>query len=220
MKKLIELEKHETNPFIVELKGKMYLQPKPNTIVAKGQAIVSTETGEIVEDAVLMGRRKIVDRTMFAKLYFSELATIYDLSKCAYQVLLYISKKMDFENKVIINTESACKEMNYKSYQSVAKGLRELADKNIIAVGHIMGVYWVNPLFVCKGERFAKYTEIITEEYANKQLKEQTQQKFDALDGQTSHSLEAMDQRAERAYYSNTPGRYEKEFPGMSGEEI
>ena len=31
-----ELERHEVNPFIVELKGKMFLQPRANTIIAKG----------------------------------------------------------------------------------------------------------------------------------------------------------------------------------------
>lgn len=41
--------RHKTNPFIVELKGKMFLQPRANTIIAKGQSIVDTSTGEKME---------------------------------------------------------------------------------------------------------------------------------------------------------------------------
>ena len=199
----------------------MYLQPKADVALAKGEAIVNEFTGELVKHGdVLIGRRKIVDRTTFAKIYFGEMATIYDLSKCAYQVLLYVAKKMDYDNKVIINAKDASKEIGYKQYQPVSRGLRELVDKNILAVGQILGVYWVNPLFICKRDRFAMYTEVVTEDFAEKQMREQSQQKYDALDDQTTHAIEAMNQRAELAYYSNEPGRYEKEFPGMSGEEI
>ena len=49
----------------------MYLQPRANSIIAKGQSIVDTDTGEIVQDSVLIGRRKYVDKSQFAKLYAS-----------------------------------------------------------------------------------------------------------------------------------------------------
>lgn len=223
MKRLKELGKNQTNPFVLELKGRMYLQPKPNTVIAKGEQIVDTNTGEVIKDSVLIGRRQIVDRTQFAKLYFNELTTIYELSKNACTVLMYIAGKMDFENKVIISTEYSAKEMGYKNYQSVARGLRELADKGIIAGGPIPSMYWVNPIFVCKGERFAMYTEVVTHEYvaqeAESQLKAQAADKFNSLDEHTQHSLDAMNQRAELAYHSSDPERYEREFPGMSGEK-
>lgn len=221
--KLSELQKNWTNPFILDLQGRMFLQPKPNTVIAKGEQIVDTTTGEVIKDTVLIGRRKVVDRTEFAKLYFTELKTIYELSRCAYNVLMYIAKRMDFENKVILSAESEYQTLGYKQALPVRNGLRELASKGIIAGGPIPSMYWVNPIFICKGERFAMYTEYVTEDLDSQQiegqLKAQAADRYNALDEHTQHSLDAMNQRAELAYHSSDPERYEREFPGMSGEK-
>ena len=58
---LKDVQGFEVNPFMVELQGRMYLQPRANTIIAKGQSIINTDTGELIDEAVLLGRRKIVD---------------------------------------------------------------------------------------------------------------------------------------------------------------
>ena len=159
---LREIEnKYETNPFILELKGKMFLQPRANTIIAKGQQIVDTITGEVLEESVLIGRRKIVDKSQFAKIYASEIATLYELSKPAQTVFLYLTKVMDYDNKAYINAERDCKKVGYNSGKSIIKGLKELIKNDIIAPHIIGGVYWLNPKIVCKGERFAKYTEYV-----------------------------------------------------------
>ena len=81
---------------MVELKGRMYLQPRANTIVAKGQEIVDTTTGEVIQDSVLMGRRKIVDKSQFAKLYASEIGILFELSKPAINVFMHLTKVMDY----------------------------------------------------------------------------------------------------------------------------
>ena len=85
-------QRYETNPFIVELKGKMYLQPRANTIIAKGQSIVDTSTGEIIDESLLIGKRRIVDKSQFAKIYASEIGVLYDLSKTAQNVFLHLTK--------------------------------------------------------------------------------------------------------------------------------
>jgi len=36
----LQNEINETNPFILQLGGKMFIQPRANTIVAQGEAIV------------------------------------------------------------------------------------------------------------------------------------------------------------------------------------
>ena len=153
--------KFETNPFVVELKGKMYLQPRANTIIAKGQSIVDTSTGEIIEESVLIGRRKIVDKSQFAKIYASEIGVLYELSKTAQNVFLYLTKVMDYDNKAYINSEKDCSKIGYKSSLSIIKGLKELIKNNIIAPAIMQGWYWLNPRLVCKGERFAKYVEYV-----------------------------------------------------------
>ena len=173
-----EAKRYETNPFVLDLKGKMYLQPQPNTIIAKGENFINTETGELVSDQVFIGHKKVVDRTTFAKIYFSEIATLFDLSNCAKNVLIYIGKTMRYDDKVEILPNLDYAKMGYKSRQSVEKGIRELIDKNIIAAGRSIGTYWVNPIHICKGERFAKYELYMTEEASEYELQMKKDSQF------------------------------------------
>lgn len=161
--------RHETNPFMVELKGKMFLQPRANMIIAKGENIINTETGEVLKEATLIGRRKIVDKSQFAKIYASDIALIYNLNKPAINVFLYLTKVMDYENKAYLVAEKDCRKIGYKSALSVSKGIKELISNDIIAPAIMQGYYWLNPTIVCKGERFARYTEYLTEEEAKRE---------------------------------------------------
>lgn len=152
-------DKFAHNPFMVELGGKMYIQPRANSIIAKGQNIVETETGEIINEQVLIGRRKYVDKSAFAKLYASEIGLIYDLSKAAQKVFMCLTKHMDYDNKAYFRWQEI-----YKTYGSAYRGLKELVENNIIAPSDMINVYWMNPTIVCKGERFAKYTEYMVKQ--------------------------------------------------------
>jgi len=160
MKNLI---RYKSNPFVVELKGKMYLQPRTNTIIARGKAVIDEFTGEIIERGILIGRRKIVDKSQFSKLYASEISLLFELSNSAKNVFLHLTKKMDYENKAYFSYTQEYKEIGYKSHNVVYKGLKELVSKNIIAPSHMMHFWWLNPTIICKGERFAKYTEYIVD---------------------------------------------------------
>lgn len=202
---LKEIPRAESNPFVVELKGRMYLQPRANTIVAKGQEIVDTITGEIIQDDVLMGRRKVVDKSQFAKLYASEIGILFDLSKTAINVFIYLTKVMDFENKAIFDYNKEYHKLGYKSNVSPLKGLRELLSKNIIYAHTLDGIWWLNPTIVCKGERFAIYTEYVTkerneEDLRRAKLREQAQTNYESLDDQTKAKLELMNKAEEDKY--------------------
>lgn len=192
-------DKYETNPFVVELKGKMYLQPKANAIIAKGQSIVDTSTGEIIDESVLIGRRKIVDKSQFAKIYASEVGMLYDLSKTAQNVFLYLTKVMDYENKAYLNYNKDYKKIGYKNFKSVFKGLKELVKNDIIAPTVMQGFYWLNPKIVCKGERFAMYTEFVVGKdgetiKAENELKQQTKTIVEQLPEQVEHKLDKANQ--------------------------
>lgn len=189
-------QKFERNPFTIELKGRMYLQPRANTIIAKGQALVDTTTGEVIDEAILIGKRKIVDKSQFAKLYMAEIATLYELNKPAQNVFLHLTKVMDYDNKAYINSEKDCEKLGYKTGQSVIKGLKELIKHNIIAPAVMPGFYWLNPAIVCKGERFAKYVEYVVgkegEELKvsnNTQLKQQGVKVFETLPEEVQNKM-------------------------------
>ena len=191
--------RYETNPFVLELKGKMYLQPKANAIIAKGQSIVDTSTGEVINESILIGRRKIVDKSQFAKIYASEIAMLYDLSKTAQNVFLYLTKVMDYENKAYINAELDCKKLGYKTPLSITKGLKELFKNDIIAPAIMQGYYWLNPKIVCKGERFAMYTEFVVGKdgetiKAENELKQQTKTIIEQLPEQVEYKLDKANQ--------------------------
>lgn len=210
LKSLKDIEGSEVNPFIVELKGKMFLQPRANTIIAKGQGLVDTNTGELISDDVLLGRRKIVDKSQFAKIYASEIGSIYTLSKAAINVFIHLTKVMDFENKAIFDYMKEYKKVGYKTEVSPLKGIRELITRGIIYPHLVNGIWWLNPSIVCKGERFAMYTEYVTKErheadmkkLAEKQMKEQGENTYNSLDSKTQHSLAKMNQAEEEAYFT------------------
>lgn len=197
----------ESNPFVLELKGKMYLQAKNNTIVAKGDAIIDTITGEIKTEQVLMGSRKIVDKSQFAKIYVSELSMLLELSKKSMNVLLYLMKNMDYDNKVYFHYDNDKLKAGYSSKTPIISGLRELIANNIIASTHMLHWYWINPIYVCKGERFSKYTEYVTTEYAEKNgmIKEQIDKERDILneDGIGKKVLLAEKQQDSNYYNMN-----------------
>lgn len=187
-KKLVslkEIKTYETNPFMVELKGKMYLQPRANTIIAKEQGILNKETGELVSDKVLIGKRKIVDKSQFAKIYASEIGILHNLSRSGIMVFMHLSKEMDYENKAIFDYKRQFSKLGYKTEVPALQGLRELITQNIIAPHVVSGIWWMNPTIVCKGERFAKYTEYITQEEAEREaqmlLKQQGKRTMDLL---------------------------------------
>jgi hypothetical protein len=166
----LQNQTNEINPFIVELKGKMYIQPRANTIIAQGEAIIDKATGEVLENkGVLLGRRKFVDKSDFAKFYASEIGILFELSKNSINLILYFSKIMDYDNKVVFLPSKDYKKLDYKSANPCIFGIKELLKKDIIAIGRIYGEWWINPTIICKGERFAKYTEFVYDRNLDKE---------------------------------------------------
>lgn len=226
LKSLKNIEGSETNPFVVNLKGKMFLQPRANTIIAKGQSLIDTNTGELISDDVLMGRRKIVDKSQFAKIYASSVGELYTLSKAAVNVFVHLTKVMDYDNKALFDYMKEYEKVGYKTEVSPLKGLRELITRGIIYPHTINGIWWLNPTIVCKGERFAMYTEYVTKErheadkkkLAEKQMKEQGAMVYDSLDDETRASIVAMNQAEEDAYYKEK-AQEERQMNFDFGEE-
>ncbi len=203
LKPLNEIKGSDTNPFVLELKGKMFLQPRANSIIARGQQIVDTNTGEVVRDDVLIGRRKVVDKSQFSKLYASEIGVLFELSRSAVNVFIHLTKVMDYDNKAIFDYTKEFAKVGYKTHKQCLLGLRELIAKGIIYPHLVSGVWWLNPTLVCRGERFAKYTEYVTQERHERdakkriqqsELKEQGKEWYDNIDDQTKHQLDVMNE--------------------------
>lgn len=151
---------YEKNPFTKELRGRMFIQPRANMVIAKDEKLVNTETGEIMKDATLLGRQKIVDKSEFVKIYASNIGDMMELTPRGKRAFIYICKNLTYNNEVWMPV----KNLGYKHTKSATDGIKELLNKNMIAISQKPEHYWVNPLYICKGERFAKYTTYITEE--------------------------------------------------------
>lgn len=215
---LSDIKKHETNPFIVELKGKMFLQPKANSIIAKGQSIVDTSTGEIINESILIGRRKVVDKSHFAKIYASEIGILYELSKTAQNVFLYLTRHMDYDNRVYFNYRKEFIKIGYTAHTAPLKGIRELIKRNIIACDVREHHYWLNPTIICKGERFAMYTEYVVGKdgetlKADNRLKQQIKQVVEQLP-------EELENKLNKANQGNLFVDYPNQNPYSNNEEV
>lgn len=205
----------ESNSQLIELKGKMYLQPRANTIIARGESIVDTTTGQIVNDTVLMGRRKVVDKSQFAKIYASEIGSFFDLSRSAINVFMYLTKVMDYDQRAYFNYFKEFTKVGYKSFNPCDKGIVELISNQIIALDVRENTYWLNPTIVCKGERFAIYTEYITKEKAesidNERLLAANQRDHAPdYDNDTQKKIDAMNKVQEDRYLSEEQKRIEE----------
>lgn len=197
-------DKFDSNPFTLELKGKMYLQPRANMIIAKGENLVNTNTGEVLKEKTIIGRRKVVDKSQFAKIYASEIGTLYDLSKTAQNVFLYLTKVMDYDNKAYFSYVNDLKKIGYKSSGTIYRALKELVRKNIVAPSTMANTWWLNPVIVCKGERFAKYTEFLTEEEARREEKAITAQQNKKLQERTPDEVNHKYKKASQQPYTTS----------------
>ncbi|CQB90150.1 Uncharacterised protein [Chlamydia trachomatis] len=114
---------------------------------------------------------------------------------------------MDFDNKSIFDYNREYGKVGYKSNVQPLKGLRELIAKGIIYPHSLPGIWWMNPTIVCKGERFAVYTEWVTKERHERDAKRQTrrqelseqgQEWYESLDDDTQYKLDQMEKHEER----------------------
>jgi len=68
---------------------------------------------------------------------------------------------MDYDNKAYFSYSKDYEKAGYKTHRVPPNALRQLISKNIIAPCYMTNFWWLNPALVCKGERFAKYTEFV-----------------------------------------------------------
>jgi hypothetical protein len=188
----------------MELKGKMYLRAKQDTIVGNEEVLLNKQTGEISKDAVGIFRRRVVDKSQFAKIYASEIGLLFDLSKPAINVFMYLTRVMDYDNRSYFNYYKEYTKLGYKNFRACYKGLLELLSNDIIASDVRENTYWLNPAIVCKGERFSLYTEYMTEDRAKmeaeKREKEQVKERMQNLAPEVQTKIQHMNERSEREY--------------------
>lgn len=178
----IELPKYRYNPWMKELvnttriKKNIVAQDDPNKMMIIRDN--RTEKEEIKTTGFYY--RKEVDANAFVKVYASGVTEILGLTKAGSRVFVYLFDMIsDVHNKdnsqVTLKYEHMAENDRYWNKQgkpmsrtTFFNGIRDLATHNIIAQSDIIGVYFINPMYIFNGDRL-----LIINEYKKKKLQAQ-----------------------------------------------
>lgn len=165
--KVRELTVFKENPF---LEGVGYNQRKRTEVLYNGQqALVSTNTGEVLEDHLSIARVKMVDSDQFVKLYVANLHVFFELGKAAQRVAEFVLHQVGHRaigrGEVLLTFHEyeqyfAGREIGGGSRQTYMRGVQEMAGKNLIAKSPTPNIWWINPAIMFNGDRARFITEI------------------------------------------------------------
>lgn len=160
-KKVTGHERFKENPFLEKaiddiniVKKMQFATPNDRNEI---QMIVS-QSGEVQGHTAFL-KYVEVDEEKFAKLYLSQLASFWDLSKPAIRVFSYIlSILKPRQDSFILRMEDCLEFTGYKHRKDVNSGLAALIESRIIARSNYEFEFFINPLVVFNGNRvtFAK----------------------------------------------------------------
>lgn len=163
--KLPDLPMFEENPF---LEGVGYNQKRRTEVIYDGrQAIINSDTGEVLEDHLAVARVRHIDTDQFVKVYLANLHLFFDLGKPAQRVAEFVLHQIG--HRAIGRGEVLLTFGDYQRYfkdrqgntrTTWQRGLAELAGKNLIAKSHTSNVWWINPAVAFNGDRARFITEI------------------------------------------------------------
>lgn len=152
------LPSFEENPFIEKAiqdikihKRQQIIRPKNRDEV---QQIVSTD-GEITGYTAFT-RFIEVDEEKFAKVYLSQFANFWELSKPAIRVFGYILTVLKpKQDHFIFDMDDCLKHTKYSQRNHILTGLSNLIECQIVAKSNKDYKYYINPLMVFNGDRVA-----------------------------------------------------------------
>lgn len=161
-KSLTKQAEFEENPFVeraiedIKIVQKTQLiRPQSNKEI---QLIVNSGTGEVSGHSAFM-RYVEVDEAQFAKVYLSQFAAFWELTKPAIRVFGYILTRLKIkEDYFYFDMEDCMVYTQYTHRNNVLTGLTCLVECGIIARSTKSYKYFINPLVVFNGNRvtFAK----------------------------------------------------------------
>jgi len=161
-KSLTKQAEFEENPFVeraiedIKIVQKTQLiRPQNNKEI---QLIVNSGTGEVSGHSAFM-RYVEVDEAQFAKVYLSQFAAFWELTKPAIRVFGYILTRLKIkEDFFYFDMEDCMVYTEYTHRNNVLTGLTCLIECGIIARSTKSYKYFINPLVVFNGNRvtFAK----------------------------------------------------------------
>jgi len=160
-KKVTKHERFKENPFVEQAIEDITIVKKMHFITPKDkneiQMIVS-QSG-VIEGQTAFLRYVEVDEDKFAKLYLSQLASFWELSKPAIRVFSYMLNILKpKQDSFILRMDECLEYTGYKHRKDINNGLSALIEAKIVARSNYEFEYFINPLVVFNGDRvtFAK----------------------------------------------------------------
>lgn len=182
-----DLTKHKENPYAALLTGDK--KARKEVIYDGNHAVVNLQTGE-AEDTLNIGRIKWVEPDQFVKVYLAQHNVFFDLGKSAQRCCEYLMTAMgrreSIGNDCIVLYHEEFKEYfesrgqpKGTSPNSYNIGMRELADKKLIAKAHRRDHWFINPTIIFNGDRARFTTEFRKKKKTQQeQLEEEGQQRL------------------------------------------
>ena len=156
--RLSDFRRNDENPFMKQAVEEVqkHIVKKYRNSTGQGQralvAAADIHTGEIFKTSFL--RQMEVDEDQFVKLYLSNFAAFFDLSKAAIRVFGYFMQAMKPKSDMIVFLLDDCMEYTgYKSKDTIYRGLAELVHNEIIARGPNETLWFINPMICFNGDR-------------------------------------------------------------------
>jgi len=192
----------DQNPFIKDLiypkdGGKMKTGSKSVSLggqapcwVSKKMGLVDKETGEIIDDQVVMRKLETVDKEHFIKVFEAGLSAIFGLSKRAQEVLHYLLTS--YNEEALTGTDDDLVYFSFNEAQRVGyprrrqtwrSGLNELMFQEFMMPA-TKGAdwFWINPTLIYRGNRITIVNQFVKKaEDGTKELEAQQSKKIDPV---------------------------------------
>lgn len=171
-----KLPQFEENPFLESALQNIEENTVRKTQFVNGSRgveniVANSETGEVVGHTKFV-RYIEMDEEKFAKVYLSQFAAFWELSKTAIRVFGYvISNLIPNKDIVYIDIQEVLKYTGYKEEKSVYKGIAELVNAGIIARSTSFVKYFINPMIFFNGDRVTYATTYIRKRNNGKKIK-------------------------------------------------
>jgi len=160
-KKITVFDTNKENPFLDD--AVMHIQKGTKTILMgsnKSDILIDSRTGEAKGHSVFF-KKTDVDKAQFAKVYISNLASFFGLSKAGIKIFGFVLSITKINKDYVDFDYSACMEFTgYKSKKAILTGLAELLENGFIARGKHTYHFFINPTIFWNGDRISFFNQI------------------------------------------------------------
>ncbi|MDI9562073.1 MAG: hypothetical protein QM235_12905 [Pseudomonadota bacterium] len=168
-----DVPKFEKNPFNCLLADVVEMKNVNKGIIKniKSVKIVDSDTGEVndASETRLFSTQQHVDNKFFTKIYLDRIKDLFSLNYAGLKVLGYIIMKLSStknnDTLISIREKEILEFCGWKSRSRIYAGLKELVFNGIICKADMPKQFFVNPVYMFKGNRIIVYNEYINKDY-------------------------------------------------------